>query len=351
LGAIRWDAWHGELSEVGKAVEKTLSPPQYRFRLPWFAQVKKDGSVSIRGDRPGVLEQEIAYAEQAGLHYWAFVTYPEDHPLSLPLRRFADMSPKHRLRFCNIVEWERFGGPDGYRHMVRRLVGYFRLPHYQRVLSNRPLLYLLAHESKWVLQQWGSVDAFRRVVDSLRTVSMRAGAGNPYIAVMHFAPRTAEEIRYTIGADAISAYALPGGTREGAPFEQALREMHRLWQGMVDVAQAIPLVSWGWDPRPRVDTPVPWHQPGPEHYETFTPEQCALAVKDALDFVEAHRDRCGANALIAYAWNEHDEGGWLCPTLGADGKPDTRRIEAIGRILRQGNRTLLPKWVSTGRYG
>ncbi len=335
LGAIRWDAWHGELSEVGKAVEKTLSPPQYRFRLPWFAQVMKDGSVRIRGDRPGVLEQEIAYAEQAGLHYWAFVTYPEEHPLSLPLRRFADMSPKHHLCFCNIVEWERFGGPDDYRHMVRRLVGYFRLPHYQRVLSNRPLLYLLAHESRWVLQQWGGVDAFRKAVDSLRAVSMRAGAGNPYIAVMHFAPRTAEEIRYTIGADAISAYALPGGTKEGAPFEQALQEMHRLWQGMVEAGQAIPLVSCGWDPRPRVDNPVPWHQPGPEHYKTFTPEQCALAVKDALDFVHARRDRCEANALIAYAWNEHDEGGWLCPTLGADGKPDTRRVEAIGKVLRR----------------
>lgn len=61
-GAIRWDAWHGELSEVGRAVEKTLSPPQYRFRLPWFAQIKKDGTVSIRGDRADLLETVIAYA-------------------------------------------------------------------------------------------------------------------------------------------------------------------------------------------------------------------------------------------------------------------------------------------------
>jgi hypothetical protein len=155
VGAIRWDAWHGELSEVGKSVEKTLSPPQYRFRLPWFAQVWKDGTIRIRGDLLGVLEQEIVYARMAGLDYWAFVTYPEDHPLSLPLRRFADMPPKHGLRFCNIVEWERFGGPEGYHRMVRRLVGYFSRPHYQRVRNHQPLVYLLAHESRWVLQQWG----------------------------------------------------------------------------------------------------------------------------------------------------------------------------------------------------
>ncbi len=59
VGAIRWDAWHGELSEVGKAVEKTLSPPQYRFRLPWFAQVEKDGTVRIRGDRPAFWNRRL----------------------------------------------------------------------------------------------------------------------------------------------------------------------------------------------------------------------------------------------------------------------------------------------------
>ncbi|MEJ5252563.1 MAG: hypothetical protein HPY54_05920 [Chthonomonadetes bacterium] len=333
IGAIRWDAWHGELSDVGKTVEKTLSPPQYRFRLPWFARIEGDGTVSIRGDRPGVLEAEIAYARQAGLDYWAFVTYPEEHPLSLPLRRFAELPSTHGLRLCNIVEWERFGGPDGYHRMVRRLVGYFRLPHYMRVLGGRPLLYLLAHEDRWVLQQWGRIEAFKQAVDSLRSVATRAGAGNPYIAVMHFSPHTAERIRGTIGADAISAYALPGGTREGAPFSQAMEAMRNLWREMVQVGRAIPLVSWGWDPRPRVDNPVPWHQPGPEHYETFTQEQCAMALKEALDFVRAHRERCEANTVIAYAWNEHDEGGWLCPTLGADGKPDTRRVQAVGRML------------------
>jgi hypothetical protein len=29
--------WSGQF--VGKAVEKTLSPPKYHFRLPWFAKI------------------------------------------------------------------------------------------------------------------------------------------------------------------------------------------------------------------------------------------------------------------------------------------------------------------------
>lgn len=47
-----------------------------------------------------------------------------------------------------------------------------------------------------------------------------------------------------------------------------------------------------------------------------------------------NRDLNPANAIIIYAWNEHDEGGWLQPTLGADGKPDEARVKALGKVLR-----------------
>jgi hypothetical protein len=67
----------------------------------------------------------------------------------------------------------------------------------------------------------------------------------------------------------------------------------------------------------------------------FTAEECAQALKEALDFVAANPQACPANSVIIYAWNEFDEGGWLCPTLGANGKPDTSRIEAVGKILRE----------------
>jgi len=337
VGAIRWDAWHGELSDVGKAVERTLSPPQYHFRLPWFAQVNPDGTASIRGDAPGVFEQEIAYARQADLDYWAFVLYPETDPLSLPLLRFLELeaSARQGLKFCAIVEWARFGGPQGFRPWVKRLVGYFRHPAHLRVMGGRPLLYLLAHEEEHFLRQWSSVGAFSEVVRSLRQEGKQAGVGNPYIVVMHFSPQRAAEIRSSLGADAISAYAFPGGSAKGAPFAEALETMRRKWGEMARLAPTVPLVSWGWDPRPRIDNPVPWHhRPALLYYETFTPEECAQALKEALDFVSAHPEACPANAVIAYAWNEFDEGGWLCPTRSAEGQPDTRRVEAVGQLLR-----------------
>jgi len=338
VGAIRWDAWHGELSEVGKAVEKTLSPPKYHFRLPWFAKIHPDGKVTIRGESQEVLEQEIAYARQAGLDYWAFVTYPEDHPLSLPLLHFLKLLPERRqgLRFCNIVEWARFGGPQHFHRWVERLIGYFRDPSYVRVLGERPLLYLLTHDEDWVLKQWGSVEAFKEVVDSLRREAKLAGLNEPYLVVMHFSPERGDEIRRQIGADALSSYAVAGWTTpEGAPFSKALYAMKWIWNEMAKRAPTVPIVSFGWDPRPRIDNPVPWHKPKLLFYQTFTPEECAQALKEALDFVAANPQACPANTVIIYAWNEFDEGGWLCPTLGVNGKPDTSRIEAVGKILRE----------------
>ena len=335
IGAIRWDAWHGDLGGAGRVVQRTLQPEKYHFRLPWFARVREDGTVEIRCDRPGIMEQEIRYAVRAGLDYWAFVTYPESNALSIPIQQYLASPQRSRLQFCNIVEWGRFGGPGHYAPMVDRLVGYFRESCYVRVCGGRPLFYLLAHSREHVTKAWGSVAGFGTVVRALRAASLKAGAGDPYVVVMTFRPAECNEIRTDIGADALSSYALPGGTVAGEPFAVSRSRSRDLWRRMGKLGPTIPLVSWGWDARPRVDHPVPWYKPGPEHYETCTPAECALALQDALVWLASHREQCPANTIIAYAWNEHDEGGWLCPTWRADGHPDTRRVEAVGAMLRK----------------
>jgi len=43
--------------------------------------------------------------------------------------------------------------------------------------------------------------------------------------------------------------------------------------------------------------------------------------------VRKHADLCEAQAIIMYAWNEYDEGGWLAPTRSSDGTPDTSRLD------------------------
>ena len=64
------------------------------------------------------------------------------------------------------------------------------------------------------------------------------------------------------------------------------------------------------------------------------PEEIAQHLQRAVQFVDANPDVCEVRAIIIYAWNEHDEGGWLVPTWQKDGGEDNRRLEAIRAVLR-----------------
>jgi hypothetical protein len=91
----------------------------------------------------------------------------------------------------------------------------------------------------------------------------------------------------------------------------------------------------GWDRRPRVERPVPWEQwqkAGEgleEFYEPATPRELADHLNRALNWVRTNPDAAPADAVLVYAWNENDEGGWLVPTRGEG----TARLDAIGRLL------------------
>ena len=90
-------------------------------------------------------------------------------------------------------------------------------------------------------------------------------------------------------------------------------------------------MSSGWDPRPRIETPVPWHDYGsPDcYYETPTPQELARHLRAGCEWVERYPRTAEAKTLLIYAWNEFDEGGWLAPTLSEG----SARLDAIREIL------------------
>ena len=78
-GAIRWDAWFGAPAAphegiIGRATTKALEPSKFHYRLPFFAQIKADGSVEVNGDSAAVMAQENKFATQHGIDYYAFCT-------------------------------------------------------------------------------------------------------------------------------------------------------------------------------------------------------------------------------------------------------------------------------------
>ncbi len=89
--------------------------------------------------------------------------------------------------------------------------------------------------------------------------------------------------------------------------------------------------------RPRVETPTPGVKSGDmeQYYEASKPAELAAHLEHALTWCRENPDASEAWVILIYAWNEFDEGGWLCPTL-AEG---AARLDAVGNIL--GNRTSL----------
>jgi len=331
VGAIRWDAWFGNRNSVGEAVHRSLGPTKWHDRLPFYAKVLGDDTVEIDGTPQSVIDREIEYAANAGLTYWAFVTYPPDHELSLAMKRYLNSSIRTKLNFCLVTECGRWHD----RAFVDRIVTLMREPGYQRTPDGRPLLYLGFIDENGV-KALGGEDGFRKVVDGFRAAVTATGLPKPFIVIMDFDAKQGRKWMDALGCDAISAYAA-GIENAVVPYSRLAGNAERFWEGCrATGAQVVPIVMTGWDPRPRIEHPMPWGNPYGVHdgqvdrSERGTPETIADHLGNALHWMTEHRDAAQAQTALIYAWNEFDEGGWLAPTRSEG----TARLDAIGRALR-----------------
>ncbi|MGG1516521.1 discoidin domain-containing protein [Paenibacillus oryzisoli] len=308
VGAIRWDMWGGTDNplDIGSQTQKTLSPEKYHFRLPWYASVTGTNEAHIPQYTQEIMDQEIHYAKKAGIDYWAFVMYES------PTARDLYLSSTYK----NDVKWTAILGASGYSFdNYPWLVSQFKTSNYQKVLNDRPLVYV-----------WNTN---KRYVDELRSEARKQGIAEPYIVIMGTNAKTMRQMQ----GDALSQYTNFGAN--GSPYSTLIQNDQTNWNLLADYgAQVIPTVTTGWDPRPRIDTPV-WTSYGANQWaQTATASEIAVNLKNALDWNDTHRSSSFPNAVLMYAWNENDEGGWIIPTLGADGKPDTSRLDAIQSVLR-----------------
>jgi hypothetical protein len=67
------------------------------------------------------------------------------------------------------------------------------------------------------------------------------------------------------------------------------------------------------------------------YYAAATPSQLAAHVQALINFVAANPASCPSGRATLYAWNEFDEGGWLCPTWTAGGA-DHSRLDALAAV-------------------
>ena len=355
VGIIRWDAWNqvnGDYDEISYYVNRDMSPQHWHYRLPFYAKVDSANNVSFNNNQQSQLDQEIKYAHSAGIDYFAFDIYckygkscatnstlcqfycnttshnycPEDPSYGLDL--YLSSSYKHLINFTLIL----LGSPTCDPQNAQIYVDLMKQPTFQTVLDNRPLVYLFQFNQNEA-DECGGWSAAKSAYDNIRKLAMNNGLNNPYFVYMNGKPQTAYTNMVNLGFDAISSYALAGGTNpEGAPFSDQVQRAKTYWNNAtMNNYTLVPPIPTGWDPRPRYENPPPWTHEGPNHYLQPTDTELQEFVKDCIDFTCEYGDNVTeAQTMIMYAWNECSENGaCVIPTLGNG----TLYIDSLAKVL------------------
>jgi len=334
VGVVRWDAWIGDLGSqnvgatgVGHQVERTLGPRQFHDRLPFYAQITGSDSVQAREITQEVMDQNIRYAADAGIDYWAMCWYADGSGMDTARKLYLASTLRDRIGYCFI-----FGAKTLREYFPRIVDEHFRNPCFQTVLGGRPLVYMF--EDDYIDDE----------LRGFRAVSQAAGLPNPYFVRMGYRPpdnlalsrkdsSSSVHSRSYAEVDAVSEYVV--AATNGVPYSSLVASERKVWETVKDAGlKLIPTASTGWDARPRILNPVSWHKyPSDSWCQQATPAEIADHLREAIEWARANPESVEANSLMMYAWNEFDEGGWLCPTL----LNGTDRIDAIREVLESYN--------------
>jgi hypothetical protein len=362
LGVTRWDMYSGDAAITQKQEFGFLKPEAYWWRAPFFVRRTGDPErpLAFNPDLSldvlqAAMDQEIEFAASCGIDYWAFGFERSDR--NWGLRYNLDAYLRSRLKgeigFCviangpqvgNLQRWEppdTVYDPafvfDEWRGYVREFVALMREPGYQRVLGDRPLLYLYHPEGlARRLGDSGDWAPLAAAVAHLRETAQAAGVGNPYVVCMMEGDQHRALLQAGV-ADAVTLYHYRyGPVGRELPYRElwpAIRRdvLDRRFAGD-NVPTVPPLMSGAnWVPRVRV---MPQIFP---NWNWLEPEAGELGAHLAagLDYVAEHPAKCPANTVLMYAWNEHSEGGFLCPLMGdpPDYAPNTRQIDEVSKTL------------------
>ncbi|RKY23857.1 MAG: hypothetical protein DRP62_05050 [Planctomycetota bacterium] len=351
VGAIRWDGWF-----ANNTWAKNLEPTEYHYRLPFYT-TWQDAKPIINADKQEVMDKEIDYASGAGLDYWAFVYY---YPTSWPgadsynygLRLYLSSEKKSRINFCLNLQGWHLGPKDKWPETVQYFVGLFKKSTYQTVLGGRPLIYML-YIPKMIELFGGEIQA-KKALDILRNKTIEAGLKNPYMVAQVFDVNEGCYYVANLGFDAVGAYTIFGyGAKQVYPLKklqssndanqincefpyQSLRQVNRdFWNACREKGQkVVPIVNSGWDWRPRLadkEAASRYSKYGQHWFAQPRPTELAEHLKNGIEWISKYREAAMANALLIYAWNENDEGGWLVPTIDEG----AARLNAIRGVLRK----------------
>lgn len=329
IGMINWDACLPENTYFGHYTLNTLGNDKYKDRLPYFAQKKGNGyDFSYRTQEE--YDRELRYAIDAGVDFFAYCWYPdtlcernfwkdlgssllwEHYPeLNLGRKLYQTSELNKEIKMCAIL----FTGRAYAISDIDDLIFAMKQDYYEKI-DGRPIVCTFG----------GFEEGF---IDELKLHTKKHGI-DPYIVFFNTSATIHEGINYD-KADAISAYAACCQCENFDDVISCVEEKNykRLGAGLKEM----PHVSIGWNPMPRVEKPSPWvNYPDGPYSQLPTEEQLEKCFDKLFDFIEKNPEKIVDGYAMVYAWNEFEEGGYLCPTLCENGEADTKFLESFKRV-------------------
>jgi hypothetical protein len=346
--AIRWDAVDtGIGNPIDAEITRTLAPRKFWSRAPWYTKPDGAGGLVIDGDSQAIMDQEIAYARDAGLTCWVYLWYGADNPMQNAWHLHQSSAHKNDVNWAQMEQFGNLRGPDDFRAKTPATIGYMKQRNYQTVLAGRPLWFVYADfgYARQLADFWGrDPKNFAAELASFRKAIEAAGLPNPYVVMVNGDASAAA----SLGADAVSAYVPDFGPQAAAkPWPKTATAIASFWTKLGHAAsvagiQTVPVAATGWDTRPRIEHVVSWEtairKPGadPNVYDVLpTAEQFAAELQDAVSYVVANPGVAASKVILIYAWDECDEGGnCLIPHYdpARPDAPDTAILDAFRSV-------------------
>jgi hypothetical protein len=337
-GAIRWDAWYAP-GDVNTDVDKSLGPPEWHSRAPWFARPTASDSISIDGGQQTTIDAEVRYAVEARLQYWAFVWYGAKSPMQSAWRLYQSSKLRNQIKWCLLLAVSNQGGAKGFKSSSPEYIGYLTQPNYQTVLGGRPLLYVLMDSDKSV-EAWEGYGGIASSLRDFRRGAQLSGTADPYVVLLRAPAKDAAEAAQACSFDAISTYVPIMKPGYPLSWEEQERSVERVWQDYADTG--FPMVLncvTGWDQRPRLEKAQRQpeaHQGVAESRYNYTipptANQVTAHLQLGVDYVLKHPKACPSRTLLIYSWDECDEGGnAIVPSYSPRG-PNTSMVDALRRV-------------------
>lgn len=328
VGVINWDCSLPKETYFGYYQTRTLSPEKYRSITPYYADIAGENKIDYHRRSQQEFDCELSYAIKAGIDYFAYVFYPENgsknhisltysdcshrvYELNYARRMHEASELREKIAMVAIIGCHPFEESD-----IQELVELLEKPYYEKI-NGRPLVYIF--------------NGIREdIIGRIRDACASADVISPFFAPM-YNEACPEDANYA-EADALTAYAcLKSGIDRYSELcdEMILRNGERLNK----CKYVIPLYTVGWDPSPRIDIPSPWvTYPGERYAKPASEDELLQGAKRLAEWIKSDAKDSFIGHILTFAWNEFEEGGWICPTYNKDLSVNTERIRTFSKI-------------------